>query len=65
MTNLENVTASQIEEIATALAVAYAAVKCSDSPVPGWIEKVERASAIVCDLQIDAIIKERELSQVS
>ena len=65
MTNLENVTASQIEEIATALAVAYAAVKCSDSPVPGWMEKVERATAIVHDLQIDAIIKERELSQVS
>ncbi len=64
MTSLENVTASQMEEIATALAVAYAAVKCSDSPVPGWMEKVERASEIVADLQIDAIIKERELNQV-
>ena len=64
MISLENVTASQIEEIASALAVAYAAVKCSDSPVPGWMEKVESASKIVADLQIDAIIKERELNQV-
>lgn len=39
MTSLENVTASQIEEIASALAVAYAAVKCSESPVPGWMER--------------------------
>jgi hypothetical protein len=61
MTSLENVTASQIEEIASALAVAYAAVKCSESPVPGWMEKVEKASAIVVDLQIDAIIKERQI----
>lgn len=62
MTNLENVTVSQMEEIASALAVAYAAVKCSDSPVPGWMETVERATSIVVDLQIDAIIKERELN---
>ncbi len=64
MTSLENVTSSQMEEIATALAIAYAAVKCSDSPVPGWMEKVEKASAIFADLQIDVIIKERELTQV-
>lgn len=61
MTNLENVTVSQIEEIASALAVAYAAVKCSESPVPGWMAKIERASEIVTDLQIDAIIKERQI----
>ena len=60
MISLENVTASQIEEIGSALAVAYAAVKCSDSPVPGWLEKVDRASEIVADLQIDAIIRDRQ-----
>ena len=59
MTNLENVTVSQIEEIQSALAVAYAAVKCSGVSVDGWMEKIERASDIVADLQIDAIIKER------
>jgi len=36
-------------------------VKCSESPMPGWMEKVEKASTIFADLQIDAIIKEREL----
>ncbi len=59
MTSLENVTEQQIKEVLSALSVAYAAVKCSDSPVPGWMDEVERATSIVTDLYIDVIIKER------
>ncbi len=56
---MTEVTVSQIEEIQSALAVAYAAVKCSDSPVPGWMEQIELATSIATDLQIDAILNQR------